>query len=200
MGSRDAGVDAYIERAAPFARPILAHLRDVIHECCPEVVETIKWRSPSFEYKGLLCGFAAFKGHCAFGVWKHELVIGKYDAKAREAMGSFGRITSLADLPSKALLRRYIKTAMRLNEEGVKAPRAKTGPRKPVRMHPELKRALAGNRKAAATFEAFSPSHRREYLEWVAEAKRDETRERRIAQAVEWLAEGKSRNWKYERR
>lgn len=200
MGSRDIRIDAYIKKAAPFARPILAHLREVIHECCPEVVETIKWGSPSFEYKGLLCGFAAFKGHCAFGVWKHKLVIGEYDAKAREAMGSFGRITSLADLPPKALLRRYLKTAMRLNEKGVKAPREKTGPRKPVRMHPEMKRALEGSRKAAATFEAFSPSHRREYLEWIAEAKRDETRTRRIAQAIEWLAEGKPRSWKYMRR
>jgi uncharacterized protein YdeI (YjbR/CyaY-like superfamily) len=196
MGNRDPRVDAYIRNAAPFARPVLAHLREVVHECCPDVVETLKWRSPSFEHEGILCGFAAFKAHCAFGFWKHELVVGD-DAKAREAMGSFGRITSLADLPPKAVLRRYIRKAMRLNEEGVTAPRRKTRPRKPVAMHPDLKRALARSRKAAATFEAFSPSHKREYVEWVAEAKRDETRARRIAQAVAWMAEGKPQNWKY---
>jgi uncharacterized protein YdeI (YjbR/CyaY-like superfamily) len=196
MGTRDPRIDAYIAKAAEFARPILAHLREVVHEACPDVVETMKWSSPSFEYRGLLCGFAAFKAHCAFGFWKHALVVGD-DAKAGEAMGSFGRITSLADLPGKAALRRYIRKAMRLNEEGVKAPREKTRPRKPVRMHADLKRALARNRKAAATFEGMSPSHRREYLEWIAEAKRDETRARRVAQAVEWLAQGKPRNWKY---
>jgi len=198
MGSRDQRVDAYVERAAPFARPILAHLREAIHAGCPDVVETVKWGMPSFEYKGLLCGLAAFKAHCTFGFWKHDLVIGEYDAKAREAMGSFGRITSLADLPPKALLRRYIRTAMRLNEEGVKATRAKAGPRKPVRMHPGMKRALAGSRKAAATFEAFTPSHRREYLEWIAEAKTEATRAKRIATTLEWLAEGKTHSWKYQ--
>jgi uncharacterized protein YdeI (YjbR/CyaY-like superfamily) len=196
MGTRDPRVDAYIRKAAEFARPILAHLREVVHESCPDAVETIKWSMPSFEYKGLLCGLAAFKHHCTFGFWKHDLVVGD-DAKAREAMGSFGRITSLADLPPKTLLRRYVKKAVQLNEQGVKAPREKTRARKTVRMHPGLKRALARNRKAAATFEAFSPSNRREYLDWVAEAKQDETRARRIAQAVEWMAEGKPRNWRY---
>ncbi|MFI5403163.1 MAG: YdeI family protein [Planctomycetota bacterium] len=196
MGSRDARVDAYLKKSAAFARPILTHLREVVHEACPDVVETIKWGMPSFEYKGLLCGIAAFKAHCAFGFWKHALVVGD-DAKARAAMGSFGRVTSLADLPSKAVLRRYVRKAMRLNEQGVKAPREKTRPRKAVPMHPELKRALAGSRKAAATFKAFSPSHQREYLEWIAEAKRDETRARRVAQAIEWLADGKPQNWKY---
>jgi uncharacterized protein YdeI (YjbR/CyaY-like superfamily) len=196
MGTRDPRVDAYIRKSAAFARPILAHLREVVHDSCPDVTETVKWNSPSFEYKGLLCGFAAFKAHCTFGFWKHALVVGD-DPKAEEAMGSFGRLTTLADLPPKAALRRYVKKAMRLNDEGVRAPREKSLPRKPIRMHPELKQALARSRKAAATFEGFSPSHKREYLEWIAEAKRDETRARRIAQAIEWLSDGKPRNWKY---
>jgi uncharacterized protein YdeI (YjbR/CyaY-like superfamily) len=196
MGSRGVRVDAYLKKSAAFARPILKHLREVVRDACPEVVETIKWGMPSFEYEGLLCGVAAFKGHCAFGFWKHALVVGD-DARARESMGSFGRITALADLPSKAVLRRYVRKAMRLNEQGVKAPREKTRPRKRVPMHPDLKRALARSRKAAATFKAFSPSHQREYLEWIAEAKRDETRTRRVAKAIEWLAEGKPHNWKY---
>lgn len=199
MGTRDPRVDAYIAEAAPFARPILAHLRDVVHAFCPDVVETMKWSSPAFEYKGLLCGFAAFKAHCAFGFWKHALVVGD-DARAAEAMGSFGRIASLRDLPSKATLGRYLKRAMRLNDEGVKAPREKTRPKKPIPMHPDFRRALASNAKAAATFESFSPSHKREYLEWIAEAKRDETRARRVAQALAWLAQGKPRNWKYTKR
>jgi len=197
--SRDPRVDAYIARSAPFARPILKHIREVVHESCPEVAETIKWSSPSFEYRGILCGFAAFKGHCAFGFWKHAL-LGVEDGRSGEAMGSFGRITSLGDLPPKATLRRYIREAMRLNEEGVKAPREKTRPRRPARMHPDLKRAMAASRKATATFEAFPPSQKREYVEWVAEAKGDDTRARRVAQAIEWMAEGKPRNWKYMRR
>lgn len=199
MGTRDPRVDAYIRKSAEFARPILERLREDVHACCPEVVETIKWSMPAFEYEGLLCGLAAFKKHCTFGFWKHALVVGD-DPKAEEAMGSFGRITSLADLPGRSVFRRYVRKAMRLNEQGVKAPREKARPREPIPMHPELRRALARDAKAGATFKAFSPSHRREYLEWIAEAKQDETRARRIAQAVEWLAEGKHRNWKYARR
>ena len=196
MGTRDPRVDAYIAKSAAFAKPILTHLRELVHEGCPRVVETIKWGMPSFEYEGILCGIAAFKQHCAFGFWKHALIV-KDDAKADEAMGSFGKITSMKDLPSKAVLTRYLKKAMRLNEEGVKVPREKPRPKKAIPMHPDLKRALAANRKASATFEGFSPSHKREYLEWIAEAKREETRLRRVEQAVEWLADGKPRNWKY---
>jgi uncharacterized protein YdeI (YjbR/CyaY-like superfamily) len=196
MGTRDPRVDAYIRKSAEFARPILARLRDDVHTSCPDVVETIKWGMPAFEYEGLLCGLAAFKGHCTFGFWKHALVVGD-EAKADEAMGSFGRITSVSDLPTRSIFRRYVRKAMRLNEQGVKVPREKARPRKPIPMHPELRRALRANRKASATFKAFSPSHQREYLEWIAEAKQDATRARRIAQAVGWLAEGKPRNWKY---
>jgi uncharacterized protein YdeI (YjbR/CyaY-like superfamily) len=196
MGTKDPRIDAYIAKSAAFAKPILVRLRGIVHEACPEVTETLKWSMPSFEYEGLLCGIAAFKQHCTFGFWKHALVVGD-DAKAEEAMGSFGRITSLEDLPSKAVLARYVKKAMRLNEQGIKTPREKARPKKPIPMHPDLRRALAANRKASAAFEAFSPSHKREYLEWITEAKREETRNRRVEQAVEWLAEGKPRNWKY---
>ena len=196
MGTRDPRVDAYIAKSAAFAKPILTHLRGIVHDACPKVSETIKWSMPSFEYEGLLCGIAAFKQHCTFGFWKHALVVGD-DAKAEEAMGSFGRIASLDDLPSKATLARYVKKAMKLNEQGVRMPREKAKPRKPIPMHPDLKRALAANRKASTAFDAFSPSHKREYLEWITEAKKEETRLRRVEQAVEWLAEGKPRNWKY---
>lgn len=196
MGTRDPRVDAYIEKAAPFARPILAHLRDVVHATCPEVAEALKWSTPAFEYKGILCGMAAFKQHCQFGFWKHELVVGQ----PREAgsMG-FGKLTKISDLPPRAKLARYVRKAMELNERGVKIPRPKRAPRPAPRMHPALRAALARNRKATATYAAFPPSAKREYLEWIAEAKTDATRERRIAQAVDWMAEGKRRNWKYER-
>ncbi len=197
MVTRDPRIDAYIEKSADFAKPILKHLRATVHTACPDVVETVKWSSPSFEYKGILCGMAAFKQHAVFGFWKHSLVVGERDGKVLGAMGSFGRITSMADVPPKAVLTRAIKKAMKLNEDGVKAPRDKHPPKPPPRMHPELKAALAKNKKALATFEAFSPSNKREYMEWIGEAKGEDTRARRLAQAIEWMAAGKPRNWKY---
>lgn len=198
MPTTNPKVDAYIAKQAEFAKPILLRLRQLIHETCPEATETIKWGMPSFEYQGLLCGFAAFKAHATFGFWKHDLVIGK-DAKSREAMGSFGRITSVDQVPSKRQFAIWMKIAMKLNEEGIKSPREKTTGKKTIPMHPDLKAALAKSKKAKATFDGFAPSCKREYLEWIAEAKRDETREKRIATAIEWMAEGKKRNWKYEK-
>ena len=198
MGHRDPRVDAYIENAASFAQPILTHLREVVHAACPEVQETLKWRSPSFEYKGMLCGMAAFKQHCAFGFWKHALVTGQSD-KSEEAMGSFGRITAVKDLPARKLLTGYVKKAMELNEKGVKAPRNKTVPKGPLRVPEDLAAALKKNARARAAFEGFSPSHRREYVQWIADAKREETRKRRLATALEWMSEGKTQNWRYER-
>lgn len=199
MVTRDPRIDTYIEKAQPFARPVLTHLRRVIHEACPDVVETLKWSSPSFEYKGILCGFAAFKQHCVFGFWKHELL---FDAEARAlgSYGPFGRLTSVDELPPKKELVRLVKAAMKLNDEGVKAPRTKTATKKPIAMPPELARALKTHAQARATFEAFSPSHQREYMEWIGDAKAEATRTRRLEQALEWLAEGKSRNWKYAKR
>lgn len=198
MGKRDKRVDAYIAKSAEFARPILLYLRELVHTGCPEVVETIKWGMPSFEYKGMLCGMAAFKAHATFGFWKHQLVVGG-EAKARQAMGSFGRLTSLADLPKKSTLLRYVRSACKLNEEGVQGAREKYPPKPMPKMHPAFEAALSKNKVASTTFAAFPPSHRREYLEWIQEAKQDSTRARRITQAIEWLAAGKSRNWKYEK-
>ena len=198
MAKKDPRVDAYIQKSAEFARPILTHLRAVIHEACPDVVETVKWSAPSYEYHGILCGMAAFKAHCAFGFWKHDLVVDSQSGKAREAMGSFGRLTKISDLPSKAMLTRYIKTAMKLNEDGVKVVRAKTRPKGPVPMHPKFKAALAKNAAARKVFEAFSPSAKNEYLEWIADAKGEDTRDRRLAVAIEWISQGKQRHWKYQ--
>jgi uncharacterized protein YdeI (YjbR/CyaY-like superfamily) len=198
MGARDPRIDAYIEKAAPFARPILTRLRDVVHQACPEVTETLKWRMPSFEYEGILCGMAAFKQHCTFGFWKNDLVVGGDPESARE-LEACGSLRDVADLPAKTRLTRYVKKAMKLNADGVKAARPKTAPKALPKMHPELAAALARSARAKSTYAAFPPSAKREYLEWIASAKGDATRSRRIEQAVAWLAEGKRRNWKYER-
>lgn len=198
MPSFDPRVDAYIAAQAEFAQPILLRFRELVHETCPDVVETIKWRVPSFEYHGLLCNMAAFKAHATFGFWKHDLVIGA-DDKSREAMGSFGRLTSAAQCPSKRDFARWMKIAMKLNEAGVTAPREKSTTKKKTAMHPAFKAALAKNATARATFDAFPPGCRREYLEWIADAKQDHTRDKRISTTLEWLAQGKRRNWKYER-
>ena len=194
MGKRDARVDAYIERSADFARPILERLRDIVHSAVPEAEETIKWGAPYFDYEGPLCGMVAFKRHCAFVFWKDKLIV---ENPSTDAMGQLGRIESLSDLPSKKTLTAWLKKAMKLNEEGVKAPRAVRPPRPPVKVPADLEKALKKNARARAAFEAFSLSHRREYVEWIEEAKREETRSKRVATAIEWMAEGKPRHWKY---
>ena len=200
MGTRDPRVDAYIAASADFARPILTHLRELVHATCPDVEETMKWSFPHFMYEGMLCSMASFKAHCAFGFWKGALVLDD-TSRDTEAMGNLGRITRLADLPPKRTLTGYLRKAMALNEQGVKAPvKRKPALRKPApRMPKELALALERNPKARAAFDAFSPSHRREYIEWVAEAKTDATREKRLATTIEWLTEGKARNWKYQK-
>jgi uncharacterized protein YdeI (YjbR/CyaY-like superfamily) len=198
MGSRDARIDAYIARSADFARPILSHIREVVHRACPEVEEDMKWSSPHFMYRGMLCGMSAFKAHCAFGFWKGRLILDGKGQKAEEAMGQFGRITALGDLPSERVMAGYVKKAMKLNEEGVQVPgRADRKPRPEATVPKDLAAALRKNARARASFEGFSPSKRREYVEWITEAKTDATRERRLATAIEWMAEGKSRHWKY---
>jgi uncharacterized protein YdeI (YjbR/CyaY-like superfamily) len=151
---------------------------------------------PTFMHHGMLAGMAAFRQHCSFGFWKHELVVGKELAGSPQGMGQFGKVTKISELPSASALAAYIKRAMKLNEEGVKAPRA-TPKKRALTMPPDLAAALKKNRRAAAAFAAFSPSNQREYIEWLVEAKRDETRARRLSQAIEWIAEGKPRNWKY---
>lgn len=202
MATRDPRVDQYIARAPEFARPILTYFREVVHSACPDVTETIKWSVPSFEYRGPMCGMAAFKAHCTFGFWKATLLAERDPAmpRADHPAGPFRRISSLAELPDEKTLRRIVRLAAQLNADGIKAPRPRTSPRPPIRMPRELAAALRKNRRAQAAFEAFSPSHRREYIEWITEARTDATRDRRLAQAIEWIAEGKSRNWKYARR
>jgi uncharacterized protein YdeI (YjbR/CyaY-like superfamily) len=201
MANNDPRIDAYIDRAADFAKPILKHIRRIVHAGCPAVEETVKWQHPTFVYKGILCGMAAFKQHCALGFWKGKLLFKDENAAGSEgdqAMGQFGRITSIFDLPAEKLLLRYVKQAARLNEEGVKVPsRSKTRIRPEPVVPDYLIAALKKNQRARQSFEKFSPSHKREYVEWLSEAKRDETRQNRLETAIQWLAEGKPRNWKY---
>lgn len=197
MATKDPRVDAYIAKSADFAKPILKHLRKIVHTGCPQVVETLKWSMPHFDYKGLMCGMGAFKEHCVFGFWKADLILDR-DKKSETAMGSFGCIKSLADLPSEKTLIGYVKKAAALNDAGIKAPRETTRKKKgPFTVPDYFTAALKKNAKARKTFENFSPSHQREYVEWVAEAKREETRQDRLAKSIEWLSAGKPRHWKY---
>lgn len=202
MSSHDPRIDAYIAKAAAFAQPILEHIRAVVHDACPDVEETIKWGFPHFDYHGMMCSAASFKSHCALNFWLGRQVLGDEitDDLREQAMGQFGRITSIKDLPNTTTLKNYIKKAMALNDADVKVGRrsVKSGvAAKPVVVPPEFAAALARHDGATAAFDAFSASHRREYCEWIAEAKRDETKAKRVAQAIEMLAEGKARNWKY---
>ncbi len=197
MGKKDPRVDAYIGKSQPFAKPILRYIRKAVHAGCPGVEETLKWSMPHFDYKGVMCGMAAFKRHCGFGFWKARLLEGVGD-KGAEAMGQFGCIKSIDDLPPEKKLIALVKQAARLNEEGVKAPRPKTAPKGALAVPGYFSAALKKNRKAQAAFDALSPSHKREYVEWITEAKQEATRARRMATALAWLAEGKSRNWKYQ--
>lgn len=200
MATKDPRIDAYIAKAPDYARPILTHVRSVVHAACPAVEETMKWSSPHFDYKGqMLCGMAAFKEHAAVNFWKAALIDGLGPDSGGNARGNLGKITSLKDLPSKQTLAGYIKAAMKLNEAGVMVKRPKTKAKPEAAVPKELTAALAKNKKAKAAFENFSVSQRREYCEWIEEAKREETKAARVSQAVEWIAEGKSRNWKYQR-
>lgn len=198
MSNRDPRVDAYIRKAADFAQPLLTHFREQVHAVCPAVEETIKWGVPHFVYHGNLCGMAAFKQHCAFNFWKGSLLFPKSDTKQGEAMGHLGRVTTLRDLPPAATLRKVLREAARLNEQGVRPVRSRK-PRAPLPEPPDLRKALKTNAAARKVWAAFAPSHRREYIEWLTEAKRDATRARRLATTLEWLAQGKQRNWKYQR-
>lgn len=193
--------NVYIAKAAPFAQPILLHLRALVHQGCPEATETIKWGFPNFEYKGILCGMAAFKEHCAFSFWKGSVM---RDPKkimtrvGRTSMGQFDRITSISDLPSDKILLSYIKEAMKLNDDNVKLPqRSKPKDEKVLRVPPHFLKELKKNKAALKTFEGFSYSNKKEYVEWVEEAKTAATRDKRMETALQWMAEGKIRNWKY---
>lgn len=197
MGSHDKRIDAYIAGAADFARPIITHLRAVVHEGCPGVEETLKWRMPTFLYNGrILCNIAAFKAHCAFGFWQGAQIVVGEKARSDEAMGQFGRLTSLRDLPAKRILLAYVKAAKKLRDDRVATPRKK-GPKKPLPVPADLAAGLKKSAKARATWGTFSPSARRDYIEWITEAKRPETRAERLKTTLLWVAEGKQRNWKY---
>lgn len=194
MGKKDPRVDGYIVRAAPFARPILKHLRKIVHTGCPDVEETIKWNFPFFEYNGIICFMSAFKEHCAFGFWKGSLIFG---AKHKNAMGHFGRITSISDLPNAKALAGYVRKAAELNEAGVQKSRPRSRAKQKLSVPADLRAALQKNAKARKTFENFSYSNKKEYVQWITDAKRDETRKRRLQTAIQWLAQGKPQNWKY---
>ena len=206
MGRHDAKVDAYISSAADFAKPVLEHLRELIHKVCPDVEEGWKWSFPVFMYRGaMMCNMAAFKAHCAFGFWKAALMQdmdGILNIGEKSAMGHLGKIESIKDLPADKVLMKYIKIAMKLNEDEIKVPK------KPKPTEADKKNlvvpdyfiaALKKNKPAQKAFDAFSYSHRKEYIQWFEEAKTEPTRDKRVAQALEWIAEGKGRNWKYEK-
>lgn len=195
----DPRVDDYIAKSAPFAQPILKKIRAAVHAGCPEVEETMKWSFPHFMHHGILCSMASFKSHCAFGFWKEQLMAGTKEPGG-VTTAQFGRVTSVRDLPSRAVFLKLVREAARLNEDGVKPP-PKPAPdkSKSVRAPADLLAALRNNPKARAAYDELSPSHKREYVEWITEARRSETRKQRVATAVEWMAEGRIRNWKYVR-
>lgn len=194
MPSKDPRVDAYIAKAPDFAKPILIHLRALAHEACPGVEETLKWRMPFFSHQGILFGMAAFKQHCAVHFWKGKLIL---DQNQRaNGFGNLGKVSTLAELPDKKKLLRYIKKAVELNESGAKNPVVKTVKKRLV-VPTYFRMALSRNKKAQATFDNFSYSHKKEYVNWITEAKREETREKRIKTALQWLSQGKPQNWRY---
>jgi uncharacterized protein YdeI (YjbR/CyaY-like superfamily) len=203
----DSRIDTYIAKSKPFAQPILNHLRELVHKACPNVVETMKWSRPFFEYKGVILGnMSAFNEHCSFGFWGEEIaaVLREANLLQPDAMGSLGRLTRVEDLPAHKQMLSLLRQAVTFIDSGqytspiaarqkvVKAPKA--APEAP----PEFTKALKANKKAAVAFAAFSPSCKREYVEWIADAKRAETRDKRIATAIDWIGEGKQRNWKYQ--
>jgi uncharacterized protein YdeI (YjbR/CyaY-like superfamily) len=195
IAHRDPRIDAYIVKSAGFAQPILEHIREVVHTACPEVEESIKWGCPHFLYQGkLMCSMAAFKQHCSLHFWHGKDVVGETD---QEGMGQFGKITSVKELPGKKMLVAYVRKAMTLRETGTKRTRPAGAPKPPPELPADFAALLKKHTAARKHYEAFSPSAQREYVEWIIEAKTDTTRQKRMATALEWLAEGKHRNWKY---
>lgn len=204
MAKKEKALDAYIAKSADFAKPILNHIRELVHKTCPEVEEKMKWSFPHFDYKGeMMCSMAAFKQHAVFGFWKAALMKDPVlieNARSETAMGHLGRLTSVKDLPSDKKMIAWIKEAMKLNEQGIKAAKPKPTEKKELVVPDYFVKALNNNKKAKQVFDNFAYSHRKEYLQWITEAKTEETRNKRMATALEWIAEGKGRNWKYERK
>ena len=203
MKNRTPEIDAYIANAPEYAQPILTKIRDAFHAGCPTLEERIKWGHVSFEYKGMLGGMAAFKKHVTFGFWKSRLMEDFHELFSGQPRASMlgTRVETVAGLPPKKVLVAYVKAARRVNDAGLKEPKhARPKGTLRVTVPPELKSAFAKNAKAKAAFEALAPSHKKDYVEWITEAKRDETRATRLKTTLQWLAEGKRRNWKYEAR
>ncbi|RLD20204.1 MAG: hypothetical protein DRI69_06785 [Bacteroidetes bacterium] len=193
--------DAYIAKANAFAVPILEHLRQLVHEECPDAKEVIKWGFPCFEYRGILCAMAAHKAHCSFSFWKGSIMSdpkGILEFREKTGMGHLGKIKSLEDLPDEEIFRKYLREAIELNKKGIKIPKKKVV-RKELQVPDDMMAAIKYNKGALVTFEKFSYSHKNEYVEWITEAKTEKTRNKRLAQAIEWMTEGKGRNWKYVR-
>lgn len=202
MGKKEKVIDAYIDKSAAFAKPILNHIRELVHKTCPDAEEKMKWSFPHFDYKGeMMCSMAAFKEHAAFGFWKAPLMkdpVLAEMAKSEVAMGHLGRITSLKDLPADKKIAAWIKEAMALNDKGIKMPaKAKPAATKELEVPDYFIKALSKNKKAKQTFDGFSYSNKKEYVMWVTDAKTEDTRNKRMETSIEWLAEGKVRNWKY---
>lgn len=201
MPAIDKRIDAYIEKKADFAKPILKHLRQLVHKACPDVQEAMKWGNPFFDYKGsVLCAMAAFKEHCRVLFWKAKLMKDPESimhVADKHSMGNINNFTSLKDLPSDKILIAYIKEAMKLNEDNIKLPPKKAAV-KTLEMPVDFAAALKKNKKANTVFENFTPGKKKDYIEWITEAKTRATKFKRIETAVEWITEGKSRNWKYE--
>jgi uncharacterized protein YdeI (YjbR/CyaY-like superfamily) len=207
MNQYDPRIDDYIAKKPAFAQPILSHIRQLMHTVSPQITETIKWGHPFFEYKGVLANMAGFKEHCVFGFWGSSTFADPHGViqlgDEKESAGNFGRITKLSDLPNDEILTEIILQAIAI-KDGAPAPKPKKPaaakiPKAEIEMPDYFATALATNQKALATYQDFSPSKKREYLEWITEAKTEDTRQKRIETALEWLAEGKSRNWKYQR-
>ncbi len=202
MGKKDKRIDAYIATSQDFAKPILNHIRELVHKACPDIEEKMKWSFPHFDYKGeMMCSMAGFKEHCAFNFWKASLIKDTHKVlttSKRVSMGHLGRITGIKDIPSDKIMIDYIKQAVRLNDEGVKVPqKAKPAVKKELEVPDYFTKALRKNKNAQKTFGDFSYSHKKEYLEWITDSKNEETRNKRMETAIEWMSTGKDRNWKY---
>jgi len=199
METYDPRQDDYIAKAADFAQPILIHLRQLIHDTAPEIQETMKWGMPFFDHKGTVCQMAAFKQHCTFGLWKGALLSDPQGLLEKsDSMGHFRRITSLADLPTDEILMQYIREAVELNNQGIKVLKPKSTIKPPLVLPDYFAAVLKEHPQAETQFNAYSYSHKKEYLEWITEAKTEGTRQKRMLTAVEWLSQGKSRHWKHQ--
>jgi uncharacterized protein YdeI (YjbR/CyaY-like superfamily) len=199
MSTPDPRIDTYINKAAPFAQPIMRHIRRLVHKACPEVEETMKWGFPHFDYKGVMISTAAFKAHCSLTIWKASLIRGLDEKdEGDSAMGQFGRITSISDLPDDETLLGYFREARRLNDENIKVPQKPKDTTGKELIVPEcLFEALKENPLAAETWDKFAYNHRKEYVNWITEAKTEATRDKRLATTIEWLADGKTQMWRY---